>query len=245
MTAVHAMLQALNIHKSIDGHRILSDVSVTARVGEITAIIGPNGAGKSTLLRCLSMVDPPDNGVVIVGDNRYCFPASTTNPTMRPCWPDLTAVFQGLHLWPHMTLRDNILLPASKRGKKPSEGAFKEIIETFDLTGVLSRFPNQASGGERQRAAIARSLFLNPQYLLLDEPTSASDVRHVRSLLQYLQSVRKSGMTVVVVTHLIRFARQLADQVIFMEDGSITTSGPASIIDHPDNDRLEQFLDVF
>jgi ABC-type polar amino acid transport system ATPase subunit len=239
------MLQASNVHKSIDGHRILTAASIIANPGEITAIIGPNGAGKSTFLRCLSLVEAPDVGEIMVGDIQYKFPRSSTKDGQRQPWPELTAVFQGLHLWPHITIRENILLPVKKRRTAGGHAGFKELVDAFDLGHVLDRFPNQSSGGERQRAAIVRSLILKPRYLLLDEPTAASDVEHVRTLLQFLLRARDSGMTIVVVTHLLRFARQLADKVIFMEDGKIVTAGPAAIIDHSDNDRLAQFVAVF
>src|SRR5216683_5901051 len=212
------MLAADALCKSIDGHLILDRVNLNANPGEITVIIGPNGAGKSTLLRCLSLVDSPDCGHIKVGDRQYTFPLPEGSNGPEPPWPSLTVVFQGLHLWPHLTLRKNILLPAMKRGVSDKHEAFKNAVDAFDLKHVIDRYPNQASGGERQRASIVRALLLRPSILLLDEPTSASDVKHIRHLVQHLRGLKETGTTIVVVTHLLGFARQLADQVIFMED---------------------------
>lgn len=240
------MLAAKAIHKSIDGKTILESASMTAKAGEVTVIIGPNGAGKSTLLRCLSLVDTPDQGEVTIGETTYSFPRSADCADLNPPWPELTVVFQGLHLWPHLTLRDNILLPVRKHGVSSGDARFKELMEAFDLDPVVDRYVNQASGGERQRATLVRALLLQPKYLLLDEPTSAADVEHVRKLVSHLKALKTDGMTIVIVTHhLLGFAKQLADQIVFMEAGKIVTTGGPAILDQSDAGRLAQFVDVF
>lgn len=239
------MLEVANAEKSVDGNTILDSVTVTAKCGEVTVVIGPNGAGKSTLLRCLALIDPPDAGTVTIGESTFSFPRPENGANAKPPWPELTVVFQGLHLWPHLTLRDNILLPVKKRGISARDEKFKEYVEAFDLSHVLDRYVNQASGGERQRASLVRALLLQPKYMLLDEPTSAADVEHVRRLVGQLRRLKEDGITIVVVTHLLGFAKQVADQIVFMEGGKVLTTGGVDILDRPNAERLAQFVAVF
>src|SRR5947207_975674 len=130
------MLAAVAINKAIEGHAVLKSVSVAMNTGELTVVIGPNGAGKSTLLRCLSLIDPPDSGNITIGDQSHAFPLAS-NTKLNPPWPKLTMVSQGLHLWPHLTLRENMLLPARKRGMSSTSELFKSLVTEFDLAAVL------------------------------------------------------------------------------------------------------------
>jgi ABC-type polar amino acid transport system ATPase subunit len=153
-------------------------------------------------------------------------------------------VFQQLFLWPHLTLRQNILLPMRLQDPATVATALEELIEAFDMGNFIDRYPNQASLGQRQRAALARAIILNPRYLLLDEVTSALDVEQITRVLDYLAQLRQRGMGLFIITHLLGFARQTADQVVFMAKGSIVERGDVSILTNPQSQRLQQFLAI-
>lgn len=235
------MIVACNIEKSLDGRRVLKNVDITAREGEVTVLLGRNGAGKSTLLKCIALVDPPDSGEVKVNGTTYQFPHHHGSRIHQP-WPELTALFQGLHLWPHLTLWDNIIGPLTWRNVSFDRQLVNRIIQDFELSPVLSSLPSKCSGGQRQRAAVARALVLNPKYLLLDEPTASADVEHAHVLGEYLRHLAEKGTTVVVITHMLGFARMIANRVIFMEAGVVAESGGPEILDSPCNETLRRFV---
>lgn len=237
------MLTAQGICKAFSKRDVLHDVNISLKPGEITAVIGPSGAGKSTLLRSLSLLDPPDAGTVTVDDVRYSFPAQRQNGLVFP-WPKLTVVFQQLFLWPHLTLRQNIFLPLETCKNALSETEITEILEFFELLDIVDRYPNQVSLGQRQRAALIRALALKPKYLLLDEITSALDVEHIGKVLQHLKNLRESGTSILLVTHLIGFAKSAADQVVFMENGRVLESGSNALLEKSTNERLARFLSL-
>jgi ABC-type polar amino acid transport system ATPase subunit len=235
------MLCGKNIEKSFGKNEVLHDINVTMEPGKITAIIGPSGSGKSTLLRALSLLDPPDSGSVIIDSTTYSFPLLSKKSFTLP-WPKVSVVFQQLFLWPHLTLHKNLTLPIRKNEKLVAGDHVDKLIDLFDLRDCIHRYPNEASLGQRQRAALLRSLLLDPQYLLLDEITSALDVEQVSIVLQHLQKLRDQGMAIMLITHLIGFARRAADQIIFIEDGRIIEIGGPEILDSPSNKRLRTFL---
>jgi ABC-type polar amino acid transport system ATPase subunit len=237
------MLIAKDIHKAFGARKVLAGVSTSIAPGQITALIGPSGGGKSTFLRALSLLDPPDNGSVTVDDATYTFPKRGTNGVTPP-WPKLTIVFQQLFLWPHLTVRQNIALPEKNSNGNRSDGIVDELIELFDLSEFADRYPNQVSLGQRQRAAIARALALQPKYLLLDEITSALDVEHVSKLLNHLKTLRDRGTGLLLITHLIGFAERAADQILFMEGGTIVEAGGPELLSAPKSRRLAQFLSL-
>lgn len=238
------MLKAEGISKSFSGKTILRDVNVTIELGKITVVIGPSGSGKTTLLRTLSLLDPPDSGTISIGSETYHFPPQP-GITYTPPWPELTVVFQQLFLWPHLTLRQNILLPLQqgRRGAK-DVNQVSAMIAAFDMSDFIDRYPNQASIGQRQRVAIARALVLQPKYILLDEVTSALDVEHVSKTLAQLRMLRDRGIGVLLITHLLGFARTAADSFLFLERGRVLESGPISALNAPTVERVREFISV-
>lgn len=238
------MLSARHLSFDYGGRPVLTDVSLDIKPGSITVLIGPSGTGKTTLLRCLAMLATPPRGEIQVDEQLFRYPTATNLPTPTPPWPKLTAVFQQLFLWPHLTLRQNILLPMRLQEPAGVATALEELIEAFDMGNFIDRYPNQASLGQRQRAALARAIILNPRYLLLDEVTSALDVEQITRVLGYLAQLRQRGMGLFIITHLLGFARQTADQVVFMAKGSIVERGDVSILTTPQSQRLQQFLAV-
>ena len=237
------MLIGENIRQSYAGHEILNGINLSVAPGQITAVLGPSGAGKSTLLRTLSLLDLPDSGRVIVDDATYTFPQKSKNQVIGP-WPKLTVVFQQLFLWPHLTLRQNILLPLEKLNPDRMNGEVTALIERFELEDLVDRYPNEVSLGQRQKVALVRALVLKPKYLLLDEITSALDVEHVSKVLEHLQTLKAQGTGILLVTHLIGFAKNSADQVVFMENGSILEAGGPKLLTSPSNGRLAKFLSL-
>ncbi len=237
------MLSCSNIKKAYGDRAIVRGVSAQFKPGTISAIIGPSGTGKSTFLRVLSLLEPADSGSVQIDGKDVCFPQAEDAEPAHP-WPRLTTVFQQLFLWPHLTIRQNICLPVRKTGRVAPGGLVDQIMRELLVTEFADRYPNQVSHGQRQRAAIARAIALKPAYLLLDEITSALDVEHVGIVLDYLQRLRDEGVAIVLITHLIGFARDAADQIVFMEHGRIEEFGTASILSEPQTARLADFLSL-
>ena len=238
------MLKAEHITKSLTGRIILRDADVVVEPGKITVVIGPSGSGKTTLLRALSLLDPPDSGIISLDGNLYRFPKDPETD-YEPPWPRLTAVFQQLFLWPHLTLRRNITLALQRRHlDEQSHAHLEEIIEAFDMAEFIDRYPNQASLGQRQRVALARALVLEPQYILLDEITSALDVEHITKILAHLRMLRERSIGVLVITHLLGFARNAADYVVFLDEGRVLESGGAEVLESPRHERVKSFISV-
>ncbi|MDD3030119.1 MAG: ATP-binding cassette domain-containing protein [Alphaproteobacteria bacterium] len=222
---------------------LLKDISLTVSPGELTVLIGPSGAGKTTLLRCMALLENPQQGEICIDDERLVYPLESQK-TFTPPWPKVTVVFQQLFLWPHLTLRENILLPTKHRKDPTIPDKLEALIHAFDMQGFIDKYPNEASLGQRQRVALARALILEPHYLLLDEITSSLDVEQIAKLLSYLKSLRGQNIGIFIITHLLSFARHTADRVFFMADGRIEESGTASILRAPQTERLAQFLSV-
>lgn len=238
------MLKAHSIVKGFGESQVLKGVSVHVVPGAFTVVVGPSGSGKTTLLRALSMLDPPDSGSIELDGCRYHFP-DPPELTSNPPWPRVTVVFQQLFLWPHLTLRENILLPV--RTDAGREAHLQELVGQFEMRDFVDRYPNEVSIGQRQRAALARAVITNPSYILLDEITSALDTEQTAAVLRYLLSLRDRGLGIVVVTHLLGFARRLlthreSDTVFFLESGQVLESGGLSIFDQPSTERFRAFL---
>lgn len=233
------MIRGSGIEKAFGNRTILSAVDVEVGPGKALAIIGPNGSGKSTLLRALSLVDPPSGGTLQVGSRQFTFPAVQD----RTLWPNVTLVFQQLFLWPHMSLEENILLPTRNRiAPDEARRRLDELATELSVHHLLRRFPNQASQGERQRVAVLRALILKPEYLLLDEVTSALDVEQMERLLQVLLRTKERGTSIVFVSHFLGFVRKLADDFIFMDRGRVIEQGTREELMSPTSDRMRQFL---
>jgi L-cystine transport system ATP-binding protein len=238
------MLTATNLTRNTpDGRPILNGADITLKQGELVALIGPSGSGKTTLLRCLSLLDAPDGGDIELEKTLYSFPLLPEQTEVSPKpWPKVTAVFQQLFLWPHLTLRENILLPLVDAKSAEVQKELAELVKQFDMKGFIDRYPNETSGGQRQRAAIARALMLNPSYLLLDEITSALDIEQTAKVLSLLEGVKARGIGILLITHHLGFARQAADHVLFMDGGEVVESGGPGIIERPKSTRMKNFL---
>jgi ABC-type polar amino acid transport system ATPase subunit len=237
------MLEARNLTFGYPDKVILKNINIKIPVGGVTVLIGPSGCGKTTLLRCLALLEQPQNGEVQVDDAIFA-PPWTDGEIINPPWPKLTAVFQQLFLWPHLTLRENILLPVRRLHKASQQETLDALIDAFDMSDFIDHYPNEASLGQRQRISLARALMLEPRYLLLDEITSALDVEQIAKILSYLKTLRGKNIGIFIITHLLGFARHAADQIVFMADGEIAESGSADILRDPRTERLSQFLSV-
>jgi polar amino acid transport system ATP-binding protein len=232
------VLIADNISKQFGPVQALHGVSLTLQPGRITVVLGPSGSGKTTLLRCLSLLAPPDTGRFQLDAYDYTFPS--TIPVIVPS--AMGVVFQNLALWPHLTLRENILLPLRLRNLMSHEPYVALLIKTLSMERFIDRLPREVSGGERQRAALLRALALRPAYLLLDEITSALDVEQVSAVLHELERLKADGVGVMLITHLLRFARRTADQFLFIDQGRVIETGPITQLDQPQSERLRSFL---
>ena len=224
------LFEMKHIKKSFDGLEVLKDISLDVEEGEVLSIIGPSGSGKSTILRCATGLETPDSGEIIKTG-------------------DVGLVFQQFNLFPNMTVKENIMLAPVKlqiMGSEDAEAKAEELLARIGLADKAEMYPDQLSGGQKQRIAIARSLAMNPDVMLFDEPTSALDPEMVREVLQVVLELAKTGMTMLIVTHEMEFARSVADRVIFMDKGNIVEENtPEQFFDNPETDRAKQFLNSF
>lgn len=236
------MLTIKNVTKKYDERFALENVSLEIQPGTITSIIGPSGAGKTTLLRTLAMLELADQGSLSIDEISYNFPIKSIEG--REPWPKVTIVFQQLFIWPHLTLKQNILLPLGETISDSQQKQFDDLSSLFQMEHFINRFPNEVSLGQRQRAAIVRALMLNPKYLLLDEITSSLDVEQISIILSHLDEIKKRGVGIVLVTHLLNFAKSVSDQIVFLEKGKIVDLGDRTILENSSNERLKQFTSL-
>lgn len=237
------MIKAQGIGFGYGNLKIFSDVSITLERGTITALLGPSGAGKTTLLKCLAGLEQPNSGTLAVDDLVYSYPPPPMgNPP--PPWPMATVVFQQLFLWPHLTLKDNILLPVRGNDAGASAALLDQLCDWFDMRHFIDRFPNETSRGQQQRAALARALMLKPRYLFCDEITSALDVEQIAKVQHSLEQIKAQGVGVMLITHQLGFAHRAADQILFFDGGKIVEQGPPAILDAPNSPRLQAFLNL-
>jgi ABC-type polar amino acid transport system ATPase subunit len=242
------VLVANSISKSYGALQVLKNISLAVRPGKITVLLGPSGAGKTTLLKCMSLLEPPNHGEIQVDGGKFQFPLPK-GTTLAPPWPELTVVFQQHFLWPHLTIRENILLPFEHRPDFTMTRV-QELIRLFDMADFVDRYPNEASLGQRQRAALARAFVLNPKFILLDEITSALDVEQIHNLFLHLREMRRRGIGILLITHVLGFARGLiedgdGDEVVFLDDGVVVERGGIELFDAPGSQRLKQFMSDF
>ena len=236
------VLELNHIRKRFGDLEVLQDISLSVEKGEVVAIIGPSGSGKSTLLRCLNLLEQPTSGTIYFKD--VALNGKKVNLDLHR--REMGMVFQHFNLFPHMTVKKNITLAPVKLGLKSQAEADEQamaLLERIGLADKANEYPAMLSGGQKQRIAIVRALAMAPEVMLFDEPTSALDPEMVGEVLDLMRDLAKDGMTMVVVTHEMGFAREVADRVVFMSEGAIIEEGsPADLFDHPQSERLQSFL---
>ncbi|WP_319995983.1 amino acid ABC transporter ATP-binding protein [Trichococcus shcherbakoviae] len=238
----NAKINVMNLKKSFGSNEVLKGIDLEVAEGEVVCIIGPSGSGKSTLLRCLNKLEEVTDGHVLI-DGKDITEKTTDINKVRE---EIGMVFQHFNLFPHLSVMDNITLAPVELKRENKEAAkvkAVELLETVGLSEKADAFPSSLSGGQKQRVAIARALAMNPEIMLFDEPTSALDPEMVGDVLEVMKKLAKQGMTMVVVTHEMGFAREVGHRVIFMDGGYIVEEGtPAEVFGNPQNPRTQDFL---
>lgn len=238
----NAKINVTNLKKSFGSNEVLKGINLEVAEGEVVCIIGPSGSGKSTLLRCLNKLEEVTDGHVLIDGQDITEKTTDINKVRE----EIGMVFQHFNLFPHLSVMDNITLAPVELKRENKEAArvkAVELLETVGLSEKADAFPSSLSGGQKQRVAIARALAMNPEIMLFDEPTSALDPEMVGDVLEVMKKLAKQGMTMVVVTHEMGFAREVGHRVIFMDGGYIVEEGtPAEIFGNPQNPRTQDFL---
>lgn len=241
-TEEQPVVRIKELHKSYGDLEVLKGVDLDVKRGEVVVILGPSGSGKSTLLRCVNLLEVPTSGKIFFEDTEITNPSTDINELRK----HVGMVFQSFNLFPHLTAKGNVMLAQQKVLKRSKDEAEKIALAELEKVGLLERadhYPNQLSGGQQQRVAIARALAMEPHVMLFDEATSALDPELVRGVLDVMKSLAKEGMTMMVVTHEMGFARDVADRVVFMDGGVVVEQGaPAEVFDHPQHNRTKDFL---
>jgi ABC-type polar amino acid transport system ATPase subunit len=236
------VVKVKNIHKYFGHLHVLKDVSLDVARGEVVVIIGPSGSGKSTLLRCLNYLEPVQSGEIWIDSIRL----EHHKTNIRAVRAEVGIVFQAFNLFPHLTAVQNVMLAPRVVRKRPEAEVRQEAVALLTKVGLQDKidvYPSQLSGGQQQRVAIARALAMQPKLMLFDEVTSALDPELVREVLDVMKQLARDGMTMLVVTHEMGFAREVADRVIFMDEGRIVEQGtPGDIFDRPQQPRTREFL---
>lgn len=243
MTNTDAMIKVDHITKQFGKLKALNDVSLEVKKGEIVCLIGPSGSGKSTLIRAINGLEIPESGHIYFEGELYDAKNKKKYASQRG---KMGFVFQHFNLFPNMTVLENLTIAqirVLKRSDQEAKDMAMKYLKRVGLDDKASQYPNKLSGGQKQRVAIARSLCMNPEIMLFDEPTSALDPEMVEEVLEVMQDLGKEGMTMIIVTHEMGFARTVADRVIFLEDGQIVEENSAeAFFDHPSSDRAKLFL---
>ena len=240
------MLTAIDIKKGFDGLGVLKGISMTVNRGEVVALIGPSGSGKSTFLRCMNQLETVDSGTILLEDQAICKDGVYSDEeTRRKITLRMGMVFQQFNLFPHMSVLQNIIDAPIRVKKMPKQQAIekaKALLAKVGLSDKANQYPWQLSGGQQQRVAIARALCMDPEILCFDEPTSALDPELTHEVLSVMRDLASEDMTMMVVTHEMAFAREVADRVVFMEGGVIVEEGPPEQLFNSENPRTRQFL---
>ncbi len=236
------MIDVIDLEKHFGGNNVLNGINTTIHKGDVVCVIGPSGSGKSTFLRCLNMLEKPTGGKIVFEGDDLMDPKIDLNAHRQK----MGMVFQQFNLFPHMTIMENLTVAPVLLKKFSKEDAKKKALELLERVGLADRAgdrPNQLSGGQQQRVAICRALCMEPDVMLFDEPTSALDPEMVGEVLDVMKELAKAGMTMVVVTHEMGFAREVSNRVLFLDGGVIAEEGtPDAIFNHPQCERLQSFL---
>ena len=236
------LLKIQDLHKSFGDHEVLKGINIEIKKGEVVVIIGASGSGKSTFLRTLNLLEVPSSGKIIFEGNELCAQKSDVNKHRQK----MGMVFQHFNLFEHLSVLENLCIAPIKLLKKSKEQAKKEAMELLNQVGLadkISAYPSSLSGGQKQRIAIVRALAMSPDVMLFDEPTSALDPEMVGEVLNVMKNLARSGMTMVVVTHEMGFAREVATRVLFFDKGIVAEdASPNEIFSNPKNSRLKEFL---
>ncbi len=238
----NVLIETVDLRKDFGDLKVLKGINEKIIKGEVVSIIGPSGGGKSTFLRCLNLLEEPTGGQVIFEGN--VLDSKSTNLDLHR--QKIGMVFQQFNVFPHLSVMDNITLAPVLEKKVPKDQAEKEALELLRTVGLADKaneYPRKLSGGQKQRLAIVRAMAMHPDVMLFDEPTSALDPEMVKDVLDVIKKLAESGMTCVIVTHEMGFAREISDRVLFIDDGIIAEEGtPEELFEHPQNPRTKEFL---
>ena len=236
------IIKVNNLRKKFDNVEVLTGITEDIDEGEVVVVIGPSGSGKSTFLRCLNLLETPDGGEVIIDGDQINLPGTDVDRLRRK----MGMVFQHFNLFPHLTVLENITLAPEKVNGRTAEEAKKkamDLLERVGLTEKANEYPASLSGGQKQRIAIARALAMDPEIMLFDEPTSALDPEMVGEVLDVMKKLAKHGMTMVVVTHEMGFAREVGTRLLFIDEGKVLEKGtPNEVLNEPKQERTKAFL---
>ncbi|WP_317633775.1 amino acid ABC transporter ATP-binding protein [Perspicuibacillus lycopersici] len=236
------MIKVNNISKTFGKNEVLKNISTSINQGEVVAVIGPSGSGKSTFLRCINLLETPSAGEIWIKDTEITNPKTNKQMVRQK----IGMVFQHFHLFPHMTVLENITYAPQKVNKLSKENAEKIAKNLLSKVGLLDKmdsYPNQLSGGQKQRVAIARALAMEPEIMLFDEPTSALDPEMVKEVLDVMKDLANTGMTMIIVTHEMNFAREVANRILFLDEGVLLEEQiPAIFFNQPSTVRAQEFL---
>ncbi|MEJ7819762.1 MAG: amino acid ABC transporter ATP-binding protein [Rubrobacteraceae bacterium] len=237
-----SIIEFKDVNKFFGDFQVLKDIDFAVEPGEVVVVIGPSGSGKSTLLRCINALESISSGELVVDDIRV----HDKNTSINKLRCEIGFVFQSFNLYPHMTAAQNVMLApmkVRKLSKKEAEDRCARLLERVGISEQAKKYPENLSGGQQQRVAIARGLAMEPKIMLFDEPTSALDPEMIGEVLEAMADLAKGGMTMVVVTHEMGFARRVADRVVFMDEGRIVETGtPEHFFQNPQNERTKKFL---
>ncbi|ANU09988.1 amino acid ABC transporter ATP-binding protein [Planococcus antarcticus DSM 14505] len=242
------MISIKNLHKKFGDLEVLKGIDTDVQKGQAIVVIGPSGSGKTTFLRCLNTLETPTSGSVTIDEQTVDFSKPLSKKQIMAFRKQSAMVFQHYNLFPHMTALENVMegpITVQKQDKKLARKKAEQLLTKVGLGEKMSDYPFQLSGGQQQRVGIARALALEPKVMLFDEPTSALDPELVGEVLQVMKDLAAEGMTMVVVTHEMRFAKGVADEVLFMDEGRIVERGkPEDIFNHPTEERTKRFLSL-
>lgn len=235
------MINIENLHKSFGNQEVIKGISTTIKEKEVIAVIGPSGSGKSTFLRCINFLEKPTSGVIKINGE------VVTEKNIQQIRQNVGMVFQHFHLFPHKTVLENLIyapMNVKKISKEEAIQTAEDLLRKVGLYEKRNEYPNRLSGGQKQRVAIARALAMNPTVMLFDEPTSALDPEMVKEVLEVMKNLAKLGMTMIIVTHEMGFAKEVADRILFLADGKlIEDSTPEIFFNHPKTKRAKSFLE--